>query len=61
MLATVGLTMIGFMLAILGLSVGWILRKKPLKGSCGGLNAVGLDGECKLCGAKNPATECQDN
>ncbi len=61
MLATVGLTMIGFMLAILGLSVGWILRKKPLKGSCGGLNAVGLDGECKLCGAKNPAIECKDN
>ena len=60
MLMTLGFTILIFSIAILGLSIGWIVNKKPLKGSCGGLNAIGLNGECKICGAKNPATECRE-
>lgn len=52
MLLTTGLTFIGFLLVFLGLSLGWLFKKKPLKGSCGGLNALGLKGECQICGAK---------
>lgn len=41
-----------------GMAIGVILANKPVKGSCGGLSAVGLDGECDICG-RNPA-DCDD-
>mgnify|MGYP006166130071 CR=1 FL=1 len=34
-------------LAIFGMAIGVIFNKKPLSGSCGGLNP---DGICSLCG-----------
>lgn len=51
-----------FLLSILGMSVGAIVKKKQLRGSCGGLAA--LSGEhgtspCDVC--SRPASECPDN
>lgn len=37
-----------------GMAIGVILANKPVKGSCGGLSAVGLEGECEICG-RNPS------
>ena len=40
-----------FALVIAGMSVGYVFMKKPIAGSCGGLN--NLDGEgkdCSICG-----------
>lgn len=41
-----------FLLAVLGLSLGTLLAKKPLRGSCGGMSALrsilGLD-PCESC------------
>lgn len=34
-------------LAIAGMSIGVIFNKKPLSGSCGGLNPEGV---CSICG-----------
>jgi len=34
------------------MAIGVLLGRKPLAGSCGGLNQAGLDGECKVCGKK---------
>lgn len=43
------------MLFILLMAVGVMAGREPLKGSCGGLNKLGLrDGECPVCGG-NPA------
>ena len=41
-----------FVLALImaGMAIGAILQNKPLQGSCGGLSAVGLDGDCEICG-----------
>lgn len=46
-------TVLAFGLAIAGLAIGVIMKGKPLKGSCGGLNNLNKDGKsyCELCGA----------
>ena len=59
MLLTLGFTIVFFLIIMLGLSVGVLLKGKPIKGSCGGLNALGLDGECKICG-KPPEVQCDN-
>ncbi|MEM9344400.1 MAG: (Na+)-NQR maturation NqrM [Pseudomonadota bacterium] len=40
----------GFLLVIvLGMSLGVLLMNKRIKGSCGGLNAIGDADECLVC------------
>jgi len=48
------------MLIILGgMAVGVMFGRQPIKGSCGGMSAVGIDAECEICGG-NPA-RCESN
>ncbi len=48
------------LLVILAMAVGVLNGREPIKGSCGGLNRLGLrDGECPVCG-DNPA-KCESN
>ena len=45
----------GAMLIIIGgMAVGVMFGRAPIKGSCGGMSAVGIDAECEICGG-NPA------
>ena len=51
-----------FLLALLGLSLGTILNKRPIQGSCGGLNQIGgvasdCGGACRS-GGKAPGHRC---
>jgi len=39
-------TFVVFLLVILGMSIGYIINKKTIGGSCGGLASVGIDKEC---------------
>jgi hypothetical protein len=44
-------------LFLTAMAIGVIMGRKPLKGSCGGLNRVmGEDEECEFCGKKE---ECE--
>lgn len=43
------LTFVFLLLVTLGMSVGVIFMNKRIKGSCGGLNAIGDGDECLVC------------
>ncbi|PSW04689.1 (Na+)-NQR maturation NqrM [Photobacterium lipolyticum] len=40
------LTLVVFLLVITAMAIGWIVKKKTISGSCGGLATVGVDKEC---------------
>ena len=41
-----------FVSIVTAMAVGVILSNKPIKGSCGGLNALGMKQDCEICGKK---------
>ncbi len=45
------------LLIVAGMAVGVIFANKPIKGSCGGMSAVGLDGACDICGGDKEKCE----
>lgn len=56
--------MIEFLLALLlvvllvaGMSIGVLLGRKPLSGSCGGMAALGMDLNCDICGGDTSKCE----
>jgi hypothetical protein len=49
-MATFVAAFIIFAVLFAGMAVGVILANKPLKGSCGGLNALGMKQGCEVCG-----------
>lgn len=44
------LTALVFGLVILGMAVGVLMGREPIKGSCGGMGALGIDTACDICG-----------
>ncbi|HHY3011778.1 TPA: (Na+)-NQR maturation NqrM [Enterobacter ludwigii] len=40
-----------FLLVVLGMSLGWIIKRKSIQGSCGGISALGME---KVCGCPEP-------
>jgi hypothetical protein len=45
---------LGFaILMVLGMSAGALAGRGPIKGSCGGMSALGIDTACDICGG-NP-------
>jgi len=57
---TVLLAFIFMLLIVAGMSVGVMLGRKPIAGSCGGMKALGLDTECEVCGGDPKACETAD-
>ena len=57
------ITLLVFIVACLGLAIGVMVKGKPLKGSCGGLNNLTTkDGKeyCDICGANGDDIEFCD-
>ena len=44
------ISFLGFALIIAAMAVGVIAGRAPIKGSCGGIGALGIDQSCDLCG-----------
>lgn len=51
------LTTVLFLVLFAAMAVGVIFSNKPIKGSCGGLNNIGLGGECEICGGNRDLCE----
>jgi hypothetical protein len=41
----------GFVLVIFGMSLGWIVKRKSIQGSCGGISSIGME---KVCDCPEP-------
>ena len=54
---TLILSFVMISLAVAGLSIGVMLGRKPIQGSCGGLNNFGEGGACELCGGNRDRCE----
>jgi hypothetical protein len=50
---TIILSFLLMTLVIAGMAVGVIFGNKPIKGSCGGMGALGINIACNICGG-NP-------
>jgi len=51
------LAFVAMVLVVAGMALGAIVQNKPLKGSCGGLNTLGLKDGCEICGGDDK--ECE--
>ena len=47
------------MLFVVLMSVGVLMGRKPISGSCGGMAAVGMKGACDVCGGD--LEKCESN
>ena len=44
----ISMLVIGLVMA--GMAVGVLAGREPIKGSCGGMGALGIDTACEICG-----------
>ena len=52
------LIVLGVMLFLMALmSVGVLLGRRPISGSCGGMSALGMETECDVCGGNKDRCE----
>ncbi|CAM3613311.1 (Na+)-NQR maturation NqrM [Halomonas lysinitropha] len=46
-----------FLLIMAAMAVGVIMGRKPIAGTCGGLNRLGMKEGCDVCGGKDEVCE----
>ena len=52
-MVTFFITVVFIALVMAGMAIGVMMGRGPLKGSCGGMGALGIDTACDICGG-NP-------
>ena len=58
MLTVFFLTLSFLLLIVAAMAVGVLFSNKPIKGSCGGIQALGLGEKCDICGSNTD--ECEE-
>lgn len=61
MLMTIILAIVIIGLIMAGMAIGVMLQNKPIKGTCGGLNALGMDTECEICGGDQAKCDTENS
>ena len=46
---TIVLAFVFMLLLVAAMSIGVLMGRKPISGSCGGMKALGMDVECEVC------------
>lgn len=46
-------------LVIAAMAIGVLAGRSPIKGSCGGLGAMGMKGSCEICGGDQQRCDAQ--
>ena len=44
------LAFIILLVVVAGMAIGVLYGREPISGTCGGLNNLGVDGACEICG-----------
>ncbi|MFT5082771.1 MAG: hypothetical protein ACI9Y1_000802 [Lentisphaeria bacterium] len=52
------LSFVVLLVVISAMAVGVIFANKPIKGTCGGMTALGIDSACDICGGDTK--KCED-
>ena len=50
----------GLLLIVIAMSVGVLMGRKPISGSCGGMAALGMDPACDICGGDKAICDDED-
>lgn len=56
-MATLLVTFLVLGLVIIAMSVGVLMGRKPISGSCGGMSALGMEVACDICGGDKQKCE----
>lgn len=51
-------TLCVMLLLVAGMAIGVIMGREPIKGSCGGMSALGMDTACDIC--KGDKERCEE-
>ncbi|MCH8530470.1 MAG: (Na+)-NQR maturation NqrM [Saccharospirillum sp.] len=49
-MATFLAVLVVMLVVVVAMAVGVIFGRQPIKGSCGGMAAIGMESECDVCG-----------
>ncbi|SFB83125.1 hypothetical protein SAMN05660443_0413 [Marinospirillum celere] len=55
------LTLLVLGLIVVIMSVGVMMGRKPIAGSCGGMSALGMETECDICGGDKQVCETEQD
>lgn len=56
-MTTVLLSFLVLLLVVSAMAVGVLMGRKPIAGSCGGMNALGMETACEVCGGDQKKCE----
>ena len=56
-MTTFFLALFVLLLVVLGMSIGVLLGRKPIAGTCGGMSALGMKTSCDICGGDQSRCE----
>ena len=53
------MTFIILLCVVAGMAIGVLNGRQPIAGTCGGLNNIGIDGACEICGGDPEKCEAE--